>query len=84
MKTIQIIELDGRIAALIAGDEAIIRDDLADHDRRRAQAKALYALQIAAGELPGPYTDARAERYARTAAAASCARPHLSRRARRR
>ena len=83
MKTIQIIELDGRIAALIAGDEAIIRDDLADDDCERAQAKALYALQIAAGELRRPYADAGAECYARIAAA-SRARPRLGRRARRR
>jgi hypothetical protein len=66
MKAIQIIELDGRVAALALGEEeAVIRDDLTKTDRRRAQIKALYALQIAAGERPGPYTDAGAERYAR-------------------
>jgi hypothetical protein len=83
VKIIQTIELDGRVAALVVAERAIIRDDLIGVDRRRAQAKALYALQIAAGELPGPYTEARAERYAHIAAA-SCARSRLRWRARRR
>lgn len=74
MTTIQVIELDGRVAGLVAGGVAIIRDDLAGADHRRAQAKALYALEIAAGELRGPYTDAGAERYARVAGASRAVR----------
>jgi hypothetical protein len=68
MKTIQIIELDGRPAALVTGDEAIIADHISGADRARVQAKALYAIEIRTGARPGPYTDQRAERYAASAA----------------
>jgi hypothetical protein len=68
MKTIQVISLDGRPAALIAGDKAIISDRVTSRDRFRVQAKAHFALRVLAGELPGPYTDEAAEDYARTAA----------------
>jgi hypothetical protein len=68
MKTIHVISLDGRPAALIAGDEAIISDRVTGRDRLCVQAKAHFALRILAGELPGPYTDEAAEDYARAAA----------------
>jgi len=69
MPEIQIISLRGRSAAIVAGDSAIIAEHVPDELAAHVQAKALYALQIQAGELPGPYTDAAAEQYARTAAA---------------
>jgi hypothetical protein len=69
MKTIQIIELDGRAAGLVAGEQAIIAEHLSTRDRARVQAKALYALEIRAGARPGPYTDDGAERCAASAAA---------------
>ncbi len=69
MKTIQIIDLHGRPAALAAGGAAIIANHVAPALLAHVQAKALYALQIQAGERPGPYTDSDAERYARSAAA---------------
>jgi hypothetical protein len=68
MTTIQIIEHDGRPAALVAGDEAIIATHLTASARARVQAKALYAIAIRAGTRPGPYTDAAAEDYADRAA----------------
>jgi hypothetical protein len=68
MKTIQVISLDGRPAALIAGDKAIISDRVTGPDRLHVQAKAHFALRILAGELHGPYTDQAAEDYARAAA----------------
>ena len=68
MKTIQIIELDGRPAALVAGDTAIIAHHITGADRARVQAKALYAIEIATGARTGPYTDQHAERYAASAA----------------
>jgi hypothetical protein len=68
MKTIQVISLNGRPAALIAGDKAIISDRVIGPDRLHVQAKAHFALRILAGELPGPYTDEAAEDYARAAA----------------
>ena len=52
MKTIQVISLDGRPAALIAGDKAIISDRVTSRDRLRVQAKAHFALRVLAGELP--------------------------------
>ena len=70
MPEIQIISLRGRSAAIVAGDSAILAEHVPDELAAHVQAKALYALQIQAGELPGPYTDAAAERYARSAAAA--------------
>ena len=69
MKTIQVIELDGRLAAVVAGDQAIIADHVTGADRARVQAKALYALQIQSGERPGSYSDEGAEHHARTIAA---------------
>ncbi len=69
MPEIQIISHRGRTAAIVAGDNAIISQHVPDELLAHVQAKALYALQIQSGELPGPFTDAGAERYARTAAA---------------
>jgi hypothetical protein len=73
MKTIQIIDLDGRPAALAADGAAIIAKHVAPALLAHVQAKALYALQIQAGERPGPYTDSGAERYARSATATTAA-----------
>jgi hypothetical protein len=64
MTTIQIIELHGYPVAVVAGYEAIIAAHLTGADRARVQAKALYAIEIAAGTRCAPYTDAGAERYA--------------------
>lgn len=69
MTAIQIIELDGRPAAIVAGEQAIIPAQLTGHAREHVAAKALYALQIASGERCGPYTDDDAEAYARGVAA---------------
>ena len=71
MKTINIIHLHGRPAALVAGDQAIIPDRLDGADRARVQAKALYAIEIAEGKRRGPYTDTDAEDYARSVTARS-------------
>jgi hypothetical protein len=61
MKTIQIIDLHGRPAALAAGGAAIIANHVAPALLAHVQAKALYALQIQAGERPGPYSDSGAD-----------------------
>jgi hypothetical protein len=84
MKTIQVISLDGRPAALIAGDKAIISDRVTGRDRLHVQAKAHFALRILAGELPGPYTDEAAEDYARAAASVRISTAHRDRRRARR
>lgn len=86
MKTIQIIELRGRPAALVAGVDAIVPERLTGPDRARVKAKALYAIEIADGTRPGPYTDELAEQYAETVAAlrSSAARRRMRRRSHRR
>jgi hypothetical protein len=75
MPIVQIIALRGRPAALVAADRLIIPDALTGADRLRVQAKALYALEIAAGARPGPYTDRGAERYADAVAARASRSP---------
>ena len=71
--SIQIIDLHGQPAAIAIAGTAIIAQHVPDALLAHVQAKALYALQIQAGERPGPYTDADAEHYARAAAAARTA-----------
>jgi hypothetical protein len=69
MKLIQVIELDGQAVAIAVAGRAIIDECVPASQLERVQAKALYALTIQAGELPGPYTDAGAEQHARDVAA---------------
>ena len=79
MKTIQIITLRGKPAAIAVNGTAVIAQHVPDTELALVQAKALYALEIQAGTRPGPYTDPDAERYARHAAAARPSRPARSR-----
>ena len=71
MKTIQIINLHGKPAAIAVNGAAVIAQHVPATALAHVQAKALYALEIQAGERPGPYTDTDAENYARHAAAAT-------------
>lgn len=71
MHEIQIISLAGRPAALVVAGTALVGEHVPRDRVAHVQAKALFALKIQAGELPGPYTDAHAERYARRAQASS-------------
>lgn len=64
MPTIQVIEHRGRPAALVVAGQAIIAEHLCGADRRTVQAKCAFALEIDAGDRPGPYEDAAAERFA--------------------
>ena len=73
MTSIQIIDLHGRPAAIAVAGSAIIAQHVPEELLAHVQAKALYALQIQAGERPGPYIDTDAENYARAAAAANTA-----------
>ena len=61
---VQIIHLHGQPVALVIGEEAIIPDQLTGDARIIVAAKAHYALQIAAGERAGPYSDRDAEEHA--------------------
>lgn len=69
MRTIQVIELRGRPVALALSGEAIIADHVTGQERSIVAGMALYALEVQAGQRPGPYADADAERYARAAIA---------------
>jgi hypothetical protein len=69
MVTIQPIHHDGHVVALVAGDRALIGEELRGRALALVQAKCLYALEIQAGECPGPYTEAAATRYAQHAIA---------------
>ena len=66
---IQPIIHHGRVAAIVVAGQAIIPDALPQREQATVKAMCLYALDVAAGLLPGPYTDADALAYAHTAAA---------------
>jgi hypothetical protein len=65
---LQKIVYKGRLAAVVLADQAILTDPLPEPDERTVKAMCLYALEIAAGLQPAPYTDERALQYARRAA----------------
>jgi hypothetical protein len=67
MRTVQPITHHRRLVAIVVVDHAIIDDSVPAGERRHVQAMCLYALEVANGTLPGPYTDTAAERYAHTA-----------------
>ena len=56
-----------RLAAVVVADQAILTDTLPEPDERTVKAMCLYALEIAAGLTPGPYTDQKALEYAQRA-----------------
>jgi hypothetical protein len=65
---LQKIIYQGQLAAIVIADQAILTDPLPNPDERTVKALCLYALEIAAGLRPGPYTDENALNYARRAA----------------
>jgi len=67
MKRLQQITHNSELVAITLADQAIIDNTLPASEH--VQAMCLYALQIQAGELPGPYTDAKANAYAVAAGA---------------
>ncbi len=64
MSRLQQITHNGELVAIVLADQAIIDDTLPASERSKVQAMCLYALQIQAGELAGPYTHAKAKAYA--------------------
>ena len=58
---------NSRLAAVVLADQAILTDPLPEPDERTVKAMCLYALEIAAGLHPGPYTDEKALAYAHRA-----------------
>ena len=67
MSEMQKIIYNSRLAALVLADQAILTDTLPTPDERTVKAMCLYALEIAAGQQPGPYSDEKALDYARRA-----------------
>lgn len=68
MSGLQKIIYNGRLAAVVLADRAILTDPLPEQEEGTVKAMCLYALEVAAGLHPGPYTDERALEYARRAA----------------
>jgi len=69
MVPIQPIEHDGHVVALVARGRALISEELAGGALALVRAKCLYALEVRAGERPGPHSDEAAESYAQRALA---------------
>jgi uridylate kinase len=65
----QQITYNDAVVAVVVGGQAIIPKMLAAAERRTVEAMCLYALEVAAGQHPGPYTDERAAQYAHRVAA---------------
>jgi hypothetical protein len=59
----------GTLAALVVAGRAIIPGALPSQEQATVKVMWLYALEIADGRLPGPYSDAQALAYAHAAAA---------------
>ena len=60
MSEIQPIIHHGSVAGVVVADQAIIPDALPGQEQMIVKAMCLYALEVAEGRLPGPYSDARA------------------------
>ena len=62
---IQEVNYDGHLAAVVLShDEVKILDSVSDEALPEVQAMCLFAMEIAGGDRPGPYTDQRARRFA--------------------
>jgi hypothetical protein len=68
VSNLQKITHNGRVAALVVADEAIVLNVVGEDEERTVKAMCLYALEVAAGRESGPYSDERALQYARRAA----------------
>ncbi len=64
MNAIQQIHYRGRLAAVIIAKEATIDGSLSGQQLLDVQAMCLYALEIAAGERSGTYSDRAAAAFA--------------------
>jgi hypothetical protein len=69
MDAFQEIRQHGKLVAAVVADRAIIADGVEDEQLRHVKAMCMYALEVLAGERPGPYTDLAADRYANSVTA---------------
>jgi hypothetical protein len=69
MSDVQPIIHRGRLAAIVVAGQAIIPGAIPDREQLTVKAMCPYALKIADGLRPGPYTDTAALAYAHAAAA---------------
>ena len=74
MSDFQQITYHGEVVAVVIADQAIIPKALPAEDRKTVEAMCLYALEVAAGQHAGPYSDDGALAYAQRAAAAAAER----------
>jgi len=70
----QQITYNGEVVAVVIADQAVIPKALPAEDRKTVEAMCLYALEVAAGQHAGPYSDDRALAYAQRAPAAAAER----------
>jgi hypothetical protein len=69
MGIVQQIVYRDRLAAVVVGEEALIEDGLSGEELVDVQAMCLFAIEVAVGEHPGPYSDRRAAAFAAQARA---------------
>jgi hypothetical protein len=62
---IQPIKYAGQVAAVVIDDQAKILAEVPEDDVLHIKTMCVYAMEIAAGERPGPYSDRDAEVFAR-------------------
>jgi hypothetical protein len=64
MTNVLAITYDGRLVAAVLHGQAIIATDVPDRHRATVEAMCLYAGEILAGRIDGPYRDEDAIAYA--------------------
>lgn len=67
MPVLQFIEYRRRAVAVVIGaGQAVVSEHVPDGERAIVHAMCVYAMEVAAGDRPGPYRDDAAERHATT------------------
>ena len=67
MSQVQTVRLRGEPVAVVVGGEARIVASLGEGDAITVKGMCLFAMEVQAGAVDPPYTDARALTYARLA-----------------